>query len=64
MAKTPNPNRSYNAFVPQKDDNFERAHKTTYVNAATLAAFDELLLIDSWAEFVAVCDEQKRKRGW
>ena len=64
MAKAFDSNRSYNAFVPQKGDEFERPHKTTYVSAATEAAFDDFLRIKSWAEFVATCEEQKRHRGW
>ena len=61
---SPKDTRGYNEYRPEKGDDFERSHKTTYVNLATLAAFDDLLTIASWEEFARVCKEQKRKRGW
>ena len=64
MPKPPNPNRSYNTYFTEKGDDFQRAHKTTHTSAATLRAFEELEYISSWAQFMEVCEEQKRKRGW
>jgi hypothetical protein len=64
MVKPSNPNRSYNEYRPQKGEGFERRHKATFVSDVTLKALEELEFITSWAEFVAICAEQKRKRGW
>jgi hypothetical protein len=54
----------YNAYQRSTSDGFERNWKPSYVSDITLKAFEELEFITSWAEFVAICEEQKRKRGW
>jgi hypothetical protein len=59
----PNAN-PYNQYSPSKGENFQRAHEASYVRDITLRAFEELQMIGNWAEFVAICEEQKRKRGW
>lgn len=63
MARSTN-KPGYNQYRPQTNDDFERSHKTTEISHATEAAFDDLLLINSWKEFVRVCEEQKKTRGW
>ena len=64
MSKPFDPNHLYNEYRAAKGDDFERKHRTKYVSDLTRRAFEELEFISSWAEFVAICEEQKRKRGW
>lgn len=65
MAQSKKPGGAYNQYSPRKDDEaFERPWKTTFVSSATLRALEELEYITSWAEFVEICEKQKRKRGW
>lgn len=54
----------YNQYAPKKGDNFERSWKPTEVREVTVRALEELESISTWAEFVKICEEQKRKRGW
>jgi hypothetical protein len=53
-------NGGYNGTAKVKT---ERARAQIKPRGPTLRAFEELEMIRNWAEFVAVCDEQKRKRG-
>jgi hypothetical protein len=59
----PNAN-PYNQYSPSKGDTFQRAHGVSEVRDITLRAFEELEMIRTWAEFVAICEEQKERRGW
>lgn len=63
MAKSPK-SSPYNQYAPRKDESFERSWKPSYTSETTLRALEELEYITSWAEFVKICEEQKRKRGW
>ena len=42
----------------------ERRSRVKELSDLTLKAFEEMEVIASWAELVAICEEQKRKRGW
>lgn len=64
MAKPYDPTRSYNAYRPEPTERFQRKHGATYVSDTTKRALEELEYITSWAEFVEICEKQKRKRGW
>jgi hypothetical protein len=64
MAKTPDPNRTYNEFRPQKNEEFQRRHVPTYLSEVTKKAIEELEFVTSWEDFVRICEDQKRRRGW
>lgn len=53
----------FNDYSFGKGDGDVRS-KTASVDARTRAALRELASICTWAEFVHVCEEQRRKRGW
>lgn len=56
----------FNAFVIGKQSQ-KTAASRTYVNQfdwQTQQALEELENIRSWDEFVEICEDQKRVRGW
>jgi hypothetical protein len=61
MAKPPS--RQFNDYAVEKGDGFVR-RQVKILDAKTLAALRELESLHTWAQFVRVCEEQRRKRGW
>lgn len=62
LKKTP-----YNAYAPAKNkdkEDYMRPVRPGLPNQATRQALDELDSISTWAEFVEIVAEQRRKRGW
>jgi hypothetical protein len=64
MANPKLPPPGYNTYTTQKKDGFQRSHKASYVRGQTQLAFEELANVKNWDDFVRICEEQKRKRGW
>jgi len=56
--------QQYNTFFSQKDNDAFVRPGVSEISAATLRAREELESIFTWEQFVKVCIEQKRKRGW
>lgn len=58
--------RPYNVWEKRKKKGFEgESRPSTYIrNAKTERALLELCGIFTWEQFVAVCEEQARKRGY
>jgi hypothetical protein len=42
----------------------ETRHQPAIIRPVTVAALAELDLINTWSEFVATCEAQRRSRGW
>ena len=61
---TPKTPPKYNRYFVQKGNDVERHWTPTYVPETTLKALEELEYIRNWKQFVAICEDQKRKRGW
>jgi hypothetical protein len=53
----------YNEYAPRKDDETYERPKTSFVNEKTIAALQEIDGIETWAQFVEICEKQKIKRG-
>lgn len=63
MAEKPKP-QQYNTFFSRKDDDSFVRPGVSEVSDATLRAYEELESITSMEQFIQICAEQKRKRGW
>ena len=63
MGEKPRP-QQYNTFFSQKDNDAFVRPGVSEVSDATLRAYEELASITSLEQFVTLCAEQKRKRGW
>jgi hypothetical protein len=54
----------YNDYGARPDDETYVRPKTSFISPQTQRALEELEMIQTWAEFAAICERQKAKRGY